>query len=296
MSEIKNNNLKLAQPAHLHQSPTHFDDATALRLSQAFGEQTDIRQLLRLLFTQMRALCSTSGLRFENRDANLDIELGQSAQHSAQYNLEFRNESIGVLTRYFVRSQNDQDIETGEDLIGLALTAIRNTVIMSRANPIANHEAQFSSAEQIALAEVATLDADEQAADTLVLVGLDHYQSIKSEDGEEWVDILMSSVHQQIKEGLRSADGVYHIGDDLVAVLLNKATITQAKLVTQKIRVLVASLHLKGNSVTDQLTACMGISTARDGESADQVMANAKHALAQARANGVNQEAVFEAK
>ena len=97
----------------------------------------------------------------------------------------------------------------------------------------------------------------------------------------------MNSVHGQIKEGLRQADGVYQISDELIAVLLPNTSRKQATEVAEKIRVLVSSLHLSGG-VNDQLTACMGVSDAKLAATAEEVMANAKVALASAQNQGRN--------
>ena len=127
-----------------------------------------------------------------------------------------------------------------------------------------------------------------EKTDALILLALDDYPAIKSRDGEEWAQILMSSVHEQIKEGLRDADGVFHIGDDLIAVLLPNTTGNRADDVAKKVRTLIASLHLRGGDISQQLTACMGLADARTAGTAEEVMEHAKQALRKAQTEGVN--------
>ncbi len=278
-------------------SPVFFDEATALKLAQVFSQQDNLNELLRLLYVQMRAVCNSTGMQFINRSLDLNLTFGQARGHHAEYNLKFRDEEIGTLTRYFARPQQDQDIQTGEDLIGLALLAIRNAVKHYHDKPAQQAtEAQqaLSADEKLALAEIAATDKAEAKADTLILVSLDNYAAICERDGGDWADILITSVHQQLESGLRSADGVYHIGDDLIAVLLPRTTERQAMQVAQKIRVLVASLHLSGEARQSQLTATMGISSSIHADSAEAVMANARIALAQARTSGHNQLKVYD--
>ena len=280
-------------------SPVFFDEATALKLAQVFGQQSDLRELLRLLFVQMRAVCNSSGLHFINPDKTIEHHFGQSSGHHAEYNLHFRDQPVGTLTRYFSRPQQDQDIQTGEDLIGLALLPIRNALQAPQSQVVAHAAASASTSglsvdEKIALAEIASPDQGQTKADTLILVSLDDYSLIAERDGSDWADILITSVHEQLTVGLRSADGVYHIGDDLVGVLLPRTTEAQAQQVAQKIRVLITSLHLGGKSEQAQLTASMGISSSAHGSTAEDVMANARIALAQARTQGPNQIKVYD--
>ncbi len=259
-----------------HVSTVHFDDRTALHLTQAFNQESSLQGLLDLVHSQLAALTGAHGLQFTNTELNLDLSLGRKSVHTAEYNLSVEEQMLGTLTLHFPRRQNEQEVQTCEDLISLAFTALRNQI------------------EKTALkapdANTASLSQDEKA-DALILVSLDGYPEMKQRDGDEWSQILMSSVHTQIKEGLRQADGVYQISDELIAVLLPHTTREQAHEVAEKIRVLVASLHLSGgedNVVNQQLTATMGISDAKLATTAEEVMANAKTALAVAQDRGRN--------
>ncbi|MEQ8689390.1 MAG: diguanylate cyclase [Pseudomonadales bacterium] len=259
----------------------HFDDRTALHLSQAFNQETSLEGLLGLIHSQLAALNGIHGLHYAHTDLGLDITLGRRAHHTADYNLAANEQELGTLTLYFPRRQHEAEIQTCEDLLSLAFTALRNHVeklTLSQASPAAEEGL-----------------GQEEKADALVLVALDGYQQMRERDGDEWSQIVMSSVHSQIKEGLRQADGVYQISDDLVAVLLPRTTREQAHEVAQKIRVLVASLHLaSGRDNADsamaeqQLTVSMGISDAKLASTAEEVMANAKTALTVARDQGRN--------
>ena len=200
-----------------------FDDRTALHLTQAFGQEADLEPLLVLLFKQMQALGNATGLQYMYKPLRVDVTLGERATHSADYNLSFRDVQLGKLLVYFGDRQSEHDLQTCEDLISMAFVSLRNaiTVLELRAQP-----EPLSTAEKQTLAAVAPLGKEEKS-DALILLALDDYADVKSRDGEEWAQILMSSVHEQIREGLREADGVYHIGDDLIAVLLPNTTGSQ---------------------------------------------------------------------
>ena len=265
--------------SHPNGAAVHFDDRTALHLTQAFNQEESLTSLLALAHTQLTALCGTDGLRFTHESLDTEFLLGHKAGHSAEYNLHINERDLGQLTLFFRRRQNEQEVQTCEDLLALALSALRNQIDLMNATQAA---AQDQRTDEKSL-------ADEEKADALVLVTLDGYRDMKPRDGDEWSQVLMTSVHSQIKEGLRTADGVYQIADDLIAVLLPHTSRKQALEVAHKIRVLVASLHLTGaESVDHQLTASMGISDALLAGTAEQVMANAKVALTAAQDQGTN--------
>lgn len=265
----------------------NFDDRTALHLTQAFNQETEVPNLLGLLFSQLQALCGAHGATFVNDNLDLEIRLGKEAAHHLEYNLEFAESQLGVLTIYYLRRQSEPDMQTAEDLIALTFTALRNAITLTQIR-----SSEISPPTVAARARQEELSREEKA-DTLLLMSLDGYHELKSASGHEWAQILMASVLSQIKEGLRGADGVYQISDELIAVLLPNTDLTQAERVGEKVRSLLSGLHLSGISANQELTACMGIADAKLAATAEDVMAHAKLALAYAQTEGQNNICAF---
>ncbi|MGK0224764.1 MAG: hypothetical protein ACI9ON_004021, partial [Limisphaerales bacterium] len=205
--EPKKQGRHLSRP---HSAAVHFDDRTALHLTQAFNQEETLNGLLELVHTQLTALCATDGLRFTHESLDTEFLVGHQAVHAAEYNLSVNERDLGQLTLFFRRRQNEQEVQTCEDLLALALSALRNQIDLLKAtqtlNPGPSPDPNQAGGEKSL--------ADEEKADALVLVTLDGYRDMKSRDGDEWSQVLMTSVHGQIKEGLRQADGVYQIADD----------------------------------------------------------------------------------
>ena len=271
-------------------SAVHFDDRTALHLTQAFNQENEVPSLLALLFSQLQALCGAHGLIYQNDGIDLECRMGKTAHHNAEYNLQFGDDDLGKLTIYFPRAQNEAELQTSEDLLALMFTALKNVVALASAK----QEAQQNAAPALIPSKDVEELSKEEKADALVLLALDGYAEMVTQAGEEWAQILMTSVHTQIKEGLRQADGVYQISDELIAILLPNTSKDQANAVAEKVRILVASLHLTG-ATDGQLTASMGIADARLAKTAEDVMANAKIALAAARDSGRSSIQMYDA-
>lgn len=193
--EPKKQGRHLTQP---HGATVYFDDRTALHLTQAFNQEESLSSLLQLAHTQLTALCGTDGLRFTHQSLYTAFLVGHQAVHSAEYNLHINQRDLGQLTLFFRRRQNEQEVQTCEDLLALALSALRNQIDLLNATQTPTQA--FSSDEKSL--------TDEEKADALVLVTLDGYRDIKSRDGDEWSQVLMTSVHNQIKEGLMLKLGI----------------------------------------------------------------------------------------
>lgn len=282
----------------------YFDDRTALRLSQVFSQETEIESLMKVVFTQLQAMSEIRGMRYRFEPLGAEILCGNTDRHTAEYNLDFKDANLGTLTLFFARRQNEQQVRTCEDIIALMFTALRNAILLQQAqnqadfgNVRAPVEYQAgSSAQRTQTARVVALPnskTSQAKTDALVLVALDDYERIRSRHGNAWAHMLMVSVHEQIRDGLRNADCVYHIGDDVIAVLLPNTTLSQAQEVAKKIRLLIASLHLRSNDLQQQFTACMGVADASLAVTAEQVMKHAREALGAARVEGSNQIVVY---
>lgn len=268
-------------------SAVNFDDRTALHLTQAFNQETELPNLLALLFSQLQALCGVHGATFINTDLGIEIRLGNEAPHHLEYNLEFADQHLGVLSLYYPRPQNEPAIQTAEDLVALTFTALRNAITLGELR-----EREFTPPTVAARANKEELGREEKA-DTLLLISLDGYKDLKNGSGHEWTQILMATVLSQIKERLRGADGAYQISDELIAVLLPNTDIAQAERVGQKVRKMLLDLRLTGVADNEALTACMGIADAKLAVTAEDVMAHAKLALAYAQTEGQNNICTF---
>ena len=166
---------------------------------------------------------------------------------------------------------------TAEDLAALVMSPINNALIYARARRSAPEQPKLADAGKNQVPPIAPGNDD-----SLVLVGLDGFAEIQDRDGPQWAQALVSSMQSQISDGLREADGVYQIDDELLAVLLPRTSVDCAAEVTKKVRVLIAGLHLKDGVETTQLTACMGIAGTKHASTAEEVFASAKEALRRA--------------
>ena len=258
------------------QTVRNFEPSVALNLVQAFHRQLDLMPLLELLFGQTQAVVQAVGMHYRNPDRGIDLFFADRGPHTASYNLTNQEESLGELTCHFRQRVTEESLETAEDLIALAMSPIKNALRYQ----LALH----SSAQPQKISEDAALTPGND--DALLLVKIDGFDVIRNRDGDEWAQTLPQSIQNQISDGLRDADAVFQIDGETLAVVLTSCAKTED--VAAKLRILIASLHLKDGTVTQQLTACMGIAGTRDATDAAFVLDAARRALTAAHAEGPN--------
>jgi len=223
-----------------------------------------------------RALLQVAGCRYRNSDAGIDTMIDSTGRHTASYNLTYQEDQLGELTLHFNRRVDEEILNTAEDLIALVMPAIRNAL---------RYRAALMGGQSTPGPRTANRPA---RGDSLMLVQIDDLPEIRERDGETGARSLMATTREQLTGGLRDADSVFQIDDETLAVLLPGTTADQALAVAKKLRVLIASLHLKDGNVSQQLTACMGIAESGTVNAAEAVLDRARAALTRALREGPN--------
>ncbi|MEZ5557146.1 MAG: diguanylate cyclase [Pseudomonadales bacterium] len=269
------------------ESVQFFDSTVALSLVQAFHRHLDLERLLQIFWGQASALVQATGLRYRNPELGLEFDLGTTGRHTASYNLTYQEQRLGELLFRFQRRVDEDTLATAEDLIALVMPAIKNALAYYAACRQAQPRdpAARPGGADLPVAAAAEPPPND---DTLLLVGLDGFNDIRRQDGEAWAQTLISTVQEQLRDGLRDADSVFQIDEGVLAVLLPRTSEAAALDVAAKVRILIGGLHLKNGSLSNQLTACMGIASAGRGNDAAAVLRHARRALDEARREGSN--------
>jgi len=277
------------------QSIQFFDHGTAFNLVQAFHRHLELSDLLQGFFAQAHTLLECIGVRYQNPADHIDMELGQHGPHTTQHKLDFQDANLGELTLQFPSTVSEHALATAEDLAALVMSPINNALnhrraLLQIAEAVVDSQGQMETPDPKRASAVKTGDND-----TLVLISLDGFTEIRDRDGSEWAQALVNTMQDQIREGLRGADGVFQIDDQMLALLLPGTTSDAALEVAKKVRALISRLQLGDGIATSQLTACMGIAGTGASENAEQALQQARAALQAAQRDGNNNIEIFGA-
>lgn len=273
------------------QSVATFNAEEALHLVQAFHRQLRIKPLLELFHRQAETLMPLVGLQYISPADIETFRHGDRTDHFAQFRVRWHdNVVLGEMLFYFAEPQQDAIVQTAEDLVALMASPLNNAWQHERALEAVQREipvvpeAPSSNIDELVPFGEPQMPTDR--TDTLLLIGLDSYQQLLQSNGIAWAQAVLQSVQQQVRNGLREADGVFQIDDGLLALLLPRTDHSAATAVAGKVSSLIASLQLASTEQDNGLTACMGIAVSRDADSAETVLERAERALAEARQKG----------
>lgn len=242
------------------------------RLHRRLHRSEDLQEIIGLLYRAVVRYCGASGLRLRTEERL--VELGH--RHATTTDLHLQGAISGQL-RVYATAEHDPTLP--------AIMHLAEVPLQKALAKLARHD-RLNAAER---AQLRSQEPTAYARDALLLVGLDQYQELASDTGEAWAHSIMCTLHEQLRLALPEADGVFHVGDDELAVLLGNVAPSTVNAIAERARILVSSLHLCNDNGDAQLTACIGASVAGQGGTPQGVLAQARKALQRARDQGLNQ-------
>lgn len=244
---------------HLAEDTDNLELADALALVQRIHQELELAPLLEVLLAYASALAPITALEFELDE--IHFSTGRSGAHRFEYDLSTDEGSLGTITASSRSRLADEQLETLEDLLGLAVTAIANAIKFHGASTHAR-----TTPKRI-------------RNDAVILLALDGFQDIQAGIGSAQAQDLMNDLGVLLRDNLRDADDVYQIDDGDLAILLPQTSEDNANSLAEKLRILIQArseeLALDGVFITPTL----GIATTRGAQSAEEVLTKARAAL-----------------
>ena len=123
----------------------------------------------------------------------------------------------------------------------------------------------------------------------MAILDVDRFKSINDHYGHEAGDKALCAISEAIQNSLREYDLCGRWGGEEFLILLPDTPETHAWQVIERIRgnIKEMKLQLRENDIPD-LSASLGLTLYRDGETFSDTINRADHALLEAKANGRN--------
>jgi diguanylate cyclase (GGDEF)-like protein/PAS domain S-box-containing protein len=137
---------------------------------------------------------------------------------------------------------------------------------------------------------------DRMEPQAVLFIDLDDFKTVNDTLGHEVGDAVLAEMGHRFDGLLRAGDTVARVGGDQFAVLMEGATLEEAREATERLLdVISAPMSLDG--VTVQINASIGITQAIPGEmNAEEALRNADLAMYWAKENGKSTAAVYESR
>ena len=270
------------------------------KLAHKLQSTLDIHTALELFFDNIQELVQVSGIRYQFEQTKLEVEIGDIAKHSANYNINSTNTQLGQITFMRNKSFMEPELAVLEMLIGILFFPLRNALLYREALESSMRDALTGIGNRAAMensfAREIKLSRRHKQPLCLLLIDVDHFKRINDTIGHRNGDRTLQQIVKSIQHTLRETDQIFRFGGEEFVALLHNTTQEEAKLIAERVRVNVAMSPI---SLVDQnvlATVSIGIADLNKSDDADTFFERADEALYQAKNSGRNCVIMAESK
>jgi len=268
------------------------DENEVVRMLVDLQTTLDIAQLLRLFSGHLRDFVPHMGYGFRNEILGIDLVFGHDEHHCCRYLLKLEDETLGEWRIRRDRPFSSADLERMEVLLTHLVYPLRNCLRYQEAVCYAHTDPLTQVGNRAAL--LSSLPREIEGARrygqpfALIFLDIDHFKSINDTYGHDAGDAVLRSVAQNIKETVRSSDGVYRFGGEEFVIMFSNVGQGGAENLAERLRQAVAAQAHRIEGEALRVTVSLGVAMLNPGESPSALMNRADQAMYKAKRSGRN--------
>ncbi len=261
------------------------------RLQVLLHESLDFHELMKRFSREVRKCVVCDGLEYKNVSAALYYIDGVVARHQCVYEIRHYEKNLGTLKFSRQKIFEEQELEEIERLIAGLGQPLCNSVKYEQAISTSQPDALTGLRKcgyyfDVMPHEMLRIKRYHTAY-SLMLIDVDDFNKINDEYGRKAGDEVLKQVARKCREGARDCDIVLRSGSDRFLILLPQTTTAEAKLAAQRLKALCSESVIINEKEID-FSLSVGIVTATEGESSNELIRRVDHALCRAKQTGKN--------
>ncbi len=283
---VNNNTFEATKVVNLH----HYDLSSALQTTLEFNE------LIAIFSGKIESMIPHSAYAYANVEFGLEIKSGVFTKHSCSYALKVEEQGLGELTLMRNHRFNDAEIKLLETLLCCLIYPLKNATLFQQALKLAYTDPLTQAKNRACFNDILKREINlairHKKNLSIIFIDIDHFKAINDNYGHECGDVALISVAKRIKESLRRSDILFRIGGEEFVVLLSDTDIDGAQLLAERICKSIERHSLAYDMTVIKLTASLGVSMLRSGDTTDTLVKRADSAMYKAKKSGRNQVAL----
>lgn len=296
MAEIKDiNNSPGVQNTHqaYHHSGNIPDvNNKSLQLTGILQSTLELNKILELFDDEISSLLPHDGMSYENREEDYSVLFGEQARHRCSYELVLLNKEIGELIFYRSRKFDDKEIKQLETMIAALIYPLRNALLYKKAVEKAHRDpvtgVNNRTAMDSALSQEIKLARRHAVPLSMIIFDIDRFKQINDTYGHIAGDALLKRVAETMSDCVRGSDIIYRYGGEEFVVLLRNTKKPGARLLAERIRKAIESMHFNYEDLKIKITVSAGLSAFNKADTPNLFLERCDAALYQAKKNGRN--------
>ena len=99
----------------------------------------------------------------------------------------------------------------------------------------------------------------EKIETSLIMIDIDHFKDVNDTYGHQFGDIVLIKMAEEIRKVIREGDVFARVGGEEFAILLHNSSLSDAKLIAQKIRIMIKKTEFTDKETSMNITLSMGV-------------------------------------
>ena len=296
MAEVKDINkspgVQETHQAYFHSGNIPDASSKSLQLTGILQSTLELNKILELFDDEITAVVPHDGLSYENEEEDYTIRFGSEARHRCSYQLVLLDKDVGVLVFYRNTKFSDKEIKQLETMIAALIYPLRNALLYKKAVEKAHRDpvtgVNNRTAMDSALVQEINLAKRHAVPLSIIIFDLDKFKQINDTYGHIAGDAILKRVAECMSACVRGSDVIYRYGGEEFVVLLRNTKKPGAKLLAERIRKAIESMHFNYEELKIKITVSAGLAAFRKNDSVESFLARCDEALYKAKQSGRN--------
>ena len=266
-----------------------LSDSTLLRLTTVLQSTLDVGEIVSLFSRELAEFVPHDGLEFYRAD-EVAPAAGNTRLHECRYNLNLLGKELGEVVIARKTPSRANEIDTIEAVICSLVYPMRNALLYAAAIRTAMKDPVTGVNNRVAMDSYLAQKLSEfhrhGTALSLIMFDVDWFKGINDEFGHLAGDRVLATVAGNMIQCTRSSDSVFRYGGEEFVVILSSTDAAGAQLLAERIRTRIGAEDIELGESNCRVTVSGGVSTAREGDTVDSLLARADAMLYEAKRGG----------
>lgn len=300
MAEIKDINkspgVQDTHQAYYHSGNVPDANSKSLQLTGILQSTLELNKILELFDDEITSIVPHDGLSYDNSGEDYSVRFGEEARHRCSYQLVLLDKDIGDLIFFRNTKFSDKEIKQLETMIAALIYPLRNALLYKRAIEKAHRDpvtgVNNRTAMDSALVQEMNLAKRHAVPLSLIILDIDKFKQINDTYGHIAGDAILKRVAECMVECVRDSDIIYRYGGEEFVVLLRNTRKPGARLLAERIRKAIETMHFNYEDFKIMITVSAGLSTFSKNDTAKTFLERCDGALYEAKQTGRNRVVV----
>ena len=279
-------------------APFDIDSDKLLELVSALQTSLDVEALIEIFSKHLATLVNHRGVGYANKQAGIDVTIGDTGRHRSDYPLALDDEALGELGVFSARPLSALRKKAVETFVASLLHPLRNALMYREAINAAVRDPLTGVNNRSSFREVLDREVDlsrrHGAPLSLIMLDVDRFKSINDKHGHMVGDMALKSIANCMRSCIRESDVLFRYGGEEFCIALANTNLAGARKLAERVRRALEILVVRTSGVRLHVTASFGVATLSGDDDAAHLVEKADHSLYRAKAQGRNRIAAHE--